>query len=183
MFDKSLTWKLVSSSNIRKGKLYNLRRDILILPNGKIVDREIIDHPGAVAIIPIVDGKLVLIRQFRQAAGKVLYELPAGTLELGEEPDKCAARELEEETGYIAGNLKRCFHCYLAPGYSTEIIHFYLATNLKHVGSKTDPDEFIKVLIVTKKKALQLIATNEIEDAKTICGILMLEYNNFKEFK
>ena len=187
MVDDSLTEKLVSSSNIYVGKVCNLRRDMVILPNGRIIDREVVDHPGAVAIIPIVNGKIVLIRQFRQAAGKVLCELPAGTLRRGEEADKCAARELEEETGYVAGNLRRLFHCYLAPGYSTEVIHFYLATNLEQVGSKTDQDEFIEVLTVTKEKALRMIKSNEIEDAKTICGVLMLQRlggkSVFKDFK
>ena len=177
MSDKSLTEKLVSTLNIYNGGVYNLRKDTVILPNGNIIDRDIVEHPGAVAIIPIVNNKLVLIRQFRQAAGKVLYEIPAGTLRRGEDPEQCALRELEEETGYFAGSFKMLLHCYLAPGYSTEIITFYLATNLKLVGSKNEQDEFIKVFTVTKKKALQMIKKNEIEDAKTICGILTY-YNN-----
>jgi len=183
MVDEPLTEKLVSSSKIYEGQVYNLRKDTVRLPDGRLADREVVEHPGAVAIIPIVGDKIVLIRQFRQAAGKTLHEIPAGTLRRGEEPERCAARELEEETGYVVGNLKKLFHCYLAPGYSTEVIHFYLATNLKQTGRKTDPDEFVEVLTVTEEEALRMILSNEIEDAKTICGILMLERNFFKEFK
>ena len=172
--DESFAEKLVSSSYIYRGKVCKLRKDTVVLPDGRIVDREIVDHPGAVAIIPVVDEKIVLIRQFRQAAGKVLYELPAGTLEMGEDPDTCAARELKEETGYVCENLRRLFKCYLAPGYSTEVIHFYLATDLKPGVCWTDQDEFIDVLKVTIGNAMQMIETNEIDDAKTICGILML---------
>lgn len=181
MRDELLLEKLIRSSNIYEGQLFNIRKDTTKLPNSKLIDRYVVEHPGAVAIIPIIEDKIVLIRQFREAAGKILCEIPAGTLKKGEEPDECAARELEEETGYKAGNLKRLFHCYLAPGYSTEIIYFYLATNLKKTRSKNEPDEFIEVLPTTKKKILQMIASNEIEDAKTICGTLMLECDFFEE--
>lgn len=176
MRDDLLAEVLVHSSNILVGKPFNVRKDTMKLPNGKQIDRNVVEHPGAVAIIPAAGDKITLVRQFRQAAGKILFELPAGTLKKGEEPAECAARELEEETGYKAGNLRRLFQCYLAPGYSTEIIHFYLATNLKKTRSRLEADEFIEVKPTTKKKILQMIASNEIEDAKTICGILMLEH-------
>ena len=174
MEEESLIEKLVHSSNIYEGKLFNLRRDTVKLPNGRLTERHIVEHRGAVAIIPIIGEKIVLIRQFRQAAGKILYEIPAGTLEKGDEPDKCAVRELREETGYV-GNLTRLFHCYLAPGYSTEIIHFYSATNLKKVEHETDPDEFIEIVTISKIDAARMIVSNEIEDAKTICGILIIQ--------
>lgn len=174
MGDESLIEKLVHSSNIYEGQLFNLRKDTVKLPNGRLTERHVVEHRGAVAIIPIIGDKIVLIRQFRQAAGKILDEIPAGTLEKGEEPDKCAVRELREETGYV-GNLKRLFHCYLAPGYSTEVINFYSATNLKQVEHETDSDEFIEVLTISKIEAVRMIVSNEIEDAKTICGILMIK--------
>ena len=176
MRDDLLAEELVHSSNILVSKPFNVRKDTMKLPNGKLIDRNVVEHPGAVAIIPTMGDKITLICQFRQTAGKILFELPAGTLKKGEEPAECAARELEEETGYKAGKLRRLFQCYLAPGYSTEIIHFYLATNLKKTRSKPEADEFIKVKLTTKRKILQMIASNEIEDAKTICGILMLEH-------
>ena len=175
MGDESLTENLVRSLNIYEGQLFTLRKDTVRLPDGRLTDRDVIGHSGAVAIIPVLDDKIVLIRQFRQAAGKILCELPAGTLKKGEAPDKCAARELREETGYLAGNLKRLFHCYLAPGYSTEIIYVYLATNLEQVEREADSDEFIEVLTVTHGEALRMVLSNEIEDAKTICGILTLQ--------
>ncbi|MDQ1279926.1 MAG: ADP-ribose pyrophosphatase [Thermoproteota archaeon] len=176
MGDELLIEDLVHSSNILLDKPFNVRKDTMKLPNGKLINRHVIEHPGAVAIIPIISDMIILVRQFRQATGKILLELPAGTLKKGEEPAECAARELEEETGYKAGNLRRLFQCYLAPGYSTEIIQFYLATNLKKTRSKPEADEFIEVKPTTKKKILQMIASNEIEDAKTICGILTLEH-------
>lgn len=175
MSDEHLSEKLVKSSNIFEGRLFNLRKDIVRLPNGKTTDRHIVEHRGAVAIIPFINDKIILIRQFRQAAGKILYEIPAGTLENGEEPDTCAARELKEETGYSAANLRRLFQCYLAPGYSTEILHFYQATGLTQVEHKADEDEFIEVLAFTKMEIMQMITQNKIEDAKTICGILFLQ--------
>lgn len=175
MGDDALTEKLVSSSNIYEGRIYNLRKDIVKLPNGRLAEREVVDHPGAVAIIPVIGEKIVLVRQFRHAVGKILCEIPTGTLRKGEKPDKCAARELEEETGYLAESMRRLFYCCLAPGYSSEVLQFYLATGLKEARRKTDPDEFIEVFTVSKEDALRMILANEIEDAKTICGILMLQ--------
>jgi ADP-ribose pyrophosphatase len=178
MREDPLMEETVHSSKIFEGQPFNVRKDTTKLPNGKLIDRDVVEHPGAVAIIPTLDDKVILVRQFRQAAAKVLLELPAGTLKKDEDPEECAARELEEETGYKAGNLKKLFKCYLAPGYSTEIIHFYLATDLKKTKSKTEPDEFIEVTSATRQRLLQMIASNEVEDAKTICGILMLDRNS-----
>jgi len=175
MDDESLIENLVESSIIYQGKLFNLRKNTVKLPNGKITDRDTLEHPGAVAIIPVIDDQIVLIRQFRQATGQILFEIPAGTLKNGEEPKNCATRELKEETGYLADSLTLLFHCYLAPGYSTEILYVFLATDLKQVGCETDPEEFIDVLIVKREKALRMIYSNEIKNAKTICGILTLQ--------
>ena len=139
------------------------------------------EHHGAVAIIPVIDEKIILIRQFRPAAGRILYELPAGTLMEGETLDACAARELKEETGYLAGTLSKLFNCYLAPGYSTEIIHFYLAADLEQIEHKTEPDEFIEIFTVTMNDALHMVVSNTIRDAKTICGLLFLEQLHSKK--
>jgi ADP-ribose pyrophosphatase len=171
----ALTEELVSSSNLFGGRIFNLRRDVVKLPNGRLIDREVVEHPGAVAIVPIIGDRIILVRQFRHAVGKVLCEIPAGTLKRGESPDVCAARELEEETGYVAGSLRKLFHCCLAPGYSSEVIHVYLATGLKPTKPNTDSDEFIEVLMATREEALRMVMSNEIEDAKTISGILMLK--------
>lgn len=171
----ALTEELVSSSNLHVGRIFNLRRDVVKLPNGKLGEREVVEHPGAVAVVPIVEDRIVLVRQFRHAVGKVLCEVPTGTLRRGESPDACAARELEEETGYVAGSLRKLFHCCLAPGYSSEVINVYRATGLRRTRPATDSDEFIEVLTVTREEALRMVLSNEIEDAKTICGILVLK--------
>ena len=171
----ALTEELVSSSNLHVGRIFKLRRDVVRLPNGRLTERDVVEHLGAVAIIPILDDRIVFVRQFRHAVGKVLCELPAGTLRRGESPGACAARELEEETGYVAGSLRKLFHCCLAPGYSSEIIHVYLATDLRKTKPTTDSDEFIELLTVSREEALRMVMSNEIEDAKTISGILMLK--------
>ncbi len=175
MGEDALTERLVSSSNLYAGRLYSLRRDVVRLPDGRLAERDVVEHPGAVAIIPVVEDKVVLVRQYRHAVGKVLCEIPAGTLKKDESPDVCAARELEEETGYVAESLRRLFHCCLAPGYSSEVIHVYLATGLRRTKPRTEADEFIEVISVTWEEALRMIMSNEIEDAKTISGILMLK--------
>ena len=175
MGKNALTEELVSSSNIHVGRIFNLRRDVVKLPNGRLTAREVVEHSGAVAIVPIVEDRIVLVRQFRHAVGKVLCEVPAGTLRRGESPDACAARELKEETGYVARSLRKLFHCCLAPGYSSEVIHVYPATGLRRTKPATDSDEFIEVLKVTKEEALRMVLSNEIEDAETISGILMLK--------
>jgi ADP-ribose pyrophosphatase len=175
MDKNTLTEELVSSSNLHVGRVFKLRRDLVRLPNGRLTERDIVEHVGAVAIIPILDDRIIFVRQFRHAVKKVLYELPAGTLRRGENPRVCAARELKEETGYEAGSLRKLFHCCLAPGYSSEIIDIYLATDLRRTKPATDSDEFIEILIVSKEEALRMVMSNEIEDAKTISGILMLK--------
>lgn len=114
-----------------RGKLLRLRVAKVRLPSGLVTTREVVEHPGAVAIIPLLnDQTIVVTRQYRTAAGRQLLEIPAGTLEKAESPLSCAKRELVEETGYSAGNIRKAFSCYLAPGYSTERMHFFVATRL-----------------------------------------------------
>src|SRR2546421_610982 len=129
--DSHLIEKLVESKLIYNGRIVHLYVDTVELPNGKRAQREIVRHTGAVAIVPIdSDGNVVMVRQYRHAAGRVLLEIPAGTLNPGEDPDLCAGRELQEETGYKPGKLRRIGGIHLAPGYSTEFIHLYVATQL-----------------------------------------------------
>lgn len=131
------------------------------------------DHPGAVAIVPLIDKKnVILVKQYRYAVKDTLWEIPAGTLESGEEPLACAQRELVEETGYKADSFEFLFKCYLAPGYSSEQLNVYLAKKLHKREAKSDEDEIIHAQSFEMSEALRMIAENKIRDAKTISGLL-----------
>ena len=125
------------------------------------------------------DGRIVLVKQYRYAAGRKLLEIPAGTLEPGEQPLECARRELREETGYEAGEMVNLLSCFMAPGYSSEAIHFFVARGLREVGKDLEPDEEIERL--TLEEAVYKVEENAIEDAKTVIGILYL-YCQLGEF-
>ena len=158
------------------GSLVKLRVDRVRLPNGKETIREIVVHRGAVALVPMIDGeKIIMIRQFRQAAGEVLFEIPAGTLEPNEDPLVCAQRELCEETGYLPGKLTLMFKSYLAPGYSSEMLYTYLAENIAIAEVDPEEDEFIEIIELSLSDAVDMISKGEIKDAKTICGLLMAQ--------
>lgn len=165
----------LSSTTIFQGRVLCFKKVTVRLPSGKLHSREIVEHPGAVTLIPVIDDKVVLIKQFRLAAGKVIYELPAGTISPGEDPDTCAEREIVEETGYKAGKLEKIFQCYLAPGYSTELMHFYVATGLEPGEQHLDEDEAIHVYTTPLVEALAMVRKNEIEDAKTTVGLLFYD--------
>jgi len=167
--------KTISSRLLHEGRHFSFLVDDVELPNGHVTRRDIVRHPGAVAIVPILgDGRVVLVRQYRYAAGRELLEIPAGTLEKGEPPFECAARELREETGYEAKELKPLTSCFMAPGYSDEVIHFFAARGLNEVGADTEPDEDISVVPLDLAEVRRMIRENVIEDAKTIVGILSL---------
>lgn len=167
--DKTLTSKL-----LHKGRHFNFKTDEIQLPCGKTTTRDIVDHPGAVAIVPILDdGRILLVKQYRYTTGKELLEIPAGTLEKGEAPDNCARRELKEETGYTAGSMKKILAMYMAPGYSNEVIHLYFATALKASESHAEEDEDIFLEVYSADELIDGIEKNIIEDAKTIAGVLI----------
>jgi ADP-ribose pyrophosphatase len=166
--------RTLSSRLLHEGKSFSFKTDHVELPNGRRTTRDVVDHPGAVAIVPVLDdSRLVLVRQFRYAAGRELLEIPAGTLEKGEKPDECAARELREETGYEADSMRRLLSFFTAPGYSNEVIHLYVATGLRRGEIETEEDEEIEVEEVGLDEALRMIEENRIEDAKTIVGVLI----------
>ena len=168
--------RTVNSRLIHEGRHFSFLQDEVELPSGLRTHRDIVRHPGAVAIVPFLpDGKIVLVRQYRYAVGKPLLEIPAGTLEEGEDPVECAMRELKEETGYEASELKALLSCYMAPGYSDEIIHFYEARGLREGDMSPEEDESIEVEISELGEILRLIEENVIEDAKTIIGIRCLK--------
>jgi len=164
--------RLLNSQVIYQGRVFNIRKDMLEMSSGNKVIREVVEHPGAVAVVPILDDAVIMVKQYRHATHKVLTEIPAGTLKKGEKPQECAKRELMEETGYQANRLQKILQCYLAPGYSSEVIHIYLATGLSQVEQGVDSDEFIKVYKVKMRRALDMIRKNEIQDAKTIAALL-----------
>jgi len=168
--------KTLSSLLLHEGRNFDFLVDKVELPNGHVTQRDIVRHPGAVAIVPILgDGRIVLIRQFRYATGKVILEIPAGTLELGEPPLECAVRELREETGYAAKELEPLLSCFMAPGYSDEVIHFFVARGLSAVGDDPEDDEEITLEFHRLEEVRRMIAENVIEDAKTIVGILTMK--------
>lgn len=169
--------EVIHSERIFQGRVVNLRVDTVRLPNGRVSRREVVEHRGAVAIVPLLDDETVLmIKQFRLAANEVLLEIPAGTLEPGEPPEECAARELEEETGYRAGTLRRLFSQYLAPGYSQEILHVFLARDLQRTTQQTEEDETVEVVPMSIHRAVELVLSGEIKDAKTIAALLVTYY-------
>ncbi len=167
--------KTLKSKLLHEGRHFSFLRDEVELPNGHRTYRDTVRHPGAVAIVPVLpDGRVVMVRQYRYAAGKELLEIPAGTLEPGEPPLECARRELIEETGYEAGEMEALLCCYMAPGYSSEVVHLYLAGGLREVGGESEPDEELAVEKLDLGAARELIKANVIEDAKTIIGVLSI---------
>ncbi len=167
--------RVISSELVYRGRAVTLRRDSIELSTGRRTSREIIEHPGSVAIVPFLEGRILLIKQFRLATRGVIWEVPAGTLERGEEPEACARRELEEETGYRAGEMEHLFEAYLAPGYSTELMHFFLATSLEKSEQRTEEDEIIRVEPIEPGEVTRMILSNEIRDAKSIAAIAYLQ--------
>lgn len=167
--------KVLSSSILYSGRAVRLRLDRVRLPNGRETSREIIEHPGSVGILPLLTGdRVLLIRQYRHAVGRTIWEIPAGTIEPGETPKECAGRELEEETGYRARSLTPFFDCYAAPGYSMELMRLFLARGLKPTERRPEEDEIISVEPITRERAFRMIKSGEICDAKTICALSYL---------
>lgn len=164
---------MLSSKKIYEGKIINLRVDTVALPDGRTGTREVVEYAGAVAVVPVNQkGELLLVRQYRHAVGKTLLEIPAGKLEPGEGPAVGARRELLEETGCEAGQLTRLISFYSTPGFTTEELHLFLATGLKLKEQDLDEDEFIDVVPVPFARALEMIWSGEICDAKSVAGIL-----------
>ena len=162
----------MSSHNIFTGKVLILNIDQVPLPNGETAELEIIRHPGAAAIVPLKeDGRVVMIRQFRHAAGGYIYEIPAGKLHPGEHPMDCAARELEEEIGYRAKNLEIVTKIFTAPGFTDEVIHIYKATDLVPGQQQLDRDEVLEVIEWPLEFAIARIQDQTVQDAKTIVGL------------
>ncbi len=168
------TETILDRKPIYQGRIVNLYLETVRLPDGRTTTREVVRHGGAVAMIPLYeDGQVVLVRQYRLPAGRELLEVPAGTLEAGEEPLDCAVRELQEEVRLRPGKLTRLGGIFVAPGYTSEYIHLYLATELTPSELRADDDEFLEVVTMPLEEALGLIDRGEIADGKTIAALLL----------
>ena len=165
--------KQVRSEEKYKGIIVRVRLDEAELHTGKIVRREVVEHPGGVTILPVDDeGFCYMVRQFRYPFGKMILEAPAGKLEAGEDPLECAKRELSEETGYSAKELVDLGCCYTSPGFSTEVLHIYLALGLEAGKAHPDQDEFLNVERIPLSELCDMVMRNEIDDGKTAVAIL-----------
>lgn len=168
--------KEIKSERIYKGTLLGLRRDTVKLPDGRQSTREVVEHPGAVAVVAITkDKELVLVRQFRKPTGEVLLEVPAGVPKKKESPEDCARRELEEETGFHAKKVRKIWEGYASPGYSDELIQFCLAEDMTRMKQKTEEDEFIEVDLVGLDLCVDMLKNGKIRDNKTMIGIMIAD--------
>ncbi|MDW8092085.1 MAG: NUDIX hydrolase [Nitrososphaerota archaeon] len=165
--------RVLRSRRVYEGRVVNFRVDNLEI-RGFEVTREVVEHRGAVAAVALThDGYIILVKQYRHAVERPLLELPAGTLEAGESPDECLMREVREETGYSVESFRRICSIYLAPGYSNEILHLYLARVKESGGLDLEADEELEVVRLPFQEAVGMVLRGEIVDAKSIAGILM----------
>ena len=174
--DAQFTETMLESRQIFNGKILKVRQDQVLLPNGARTSREVVEHPGAVAVVPVdADGRILLVRQYRYPINQVILEIPAGKLDPGETPEECARRELAEETGYSAGSLKKLSAIFTTPGFSNEVIHLYLAEKLTPTDQKPDEDEFIAAELYSREEVRRMLADGTICDAKSMLGLLLAE--------
>lgn len=170
--------KTMKTENIYKGKILNLRIDTVELPDKKYSKREIVEHPGSVAIVPITDKKeIILVRQYRKAVESNLLEIPAGKLEVNEVPKETAIRELREEIGLRAEKLEYISEFYTSPGFTNEKMYLFLAMDLVMDALEPDDDEYIEIIKFQLDELANLIKKGQILDSKTLIGIYMaMEY-------
>ncbi|MDM5189802.1 NUDIX hydrolase [Bacillus sp. DX4.1] len=174
----NLAERTIATEPIFDGRVIKVRVDEVVLPNGEMSKREIVNHPGAVAIIAVTDeGKIVLVEQYRKALEKEIVEIPAGKLEPGEKPEITAVRELEEETGYVCDSMEFVTSFYTSPGFADEILYVYKATGLKKKEDKAalDEDEFVELMELSLEEAISLMQEQRIHDAKTIFALQYLQ--------
>ena len=166
--------KLLSSKEIFRGRAVNLRIDTIEKKSGQVTTREIVEHKDCIAVV-VVDGadNIVMVKQFRTPVNRVLLEIPAGGVKEGEEPEDCARRELQEEIGYLPGKLQRLGGFYAAPGYCSEYLHVFLATDLSESRLIAEDTDEIEVVRIPVPEILKMIDSGQICDAKSIAGILV----------
>lgn len=172
VWEDTLSERLVSSQRVYEGRIVNLRVDTVRLASGRVTTREIVEHGGSVAIVALnEEDNVLLVNQFRAAVGRALLEIPAGTLEAGEDAEACALRELREETGYVAGHMEEIHVFYTSPGFCDERIWLYVATGLRPGAQDVETDESIEVVKLPLNRALKMVGSGEICDGKTILGL------------
>ena len=166
--------KTVSEEYLYQGKILNLRKDQIILPSGNPAIREVVEHSGGSAIVCEVDGKILLVKQFRYPYKEEVLEIPAGKINTGETPEQTAIRELEEEGGMKAESVEKMFDVYPSPGYTNEIIRVYKAVNPTKTQMHLDEDEFLSGEWIERQKLKEMIDNGEIKDAKTLIALLKI---------
>lgn len=162
--------RTIERKQLYRGRVVQLELDTVVLPDGRTRQRELVIHPGAVAIVPVINGKVLLVEQYRKAIERTTLEIPAGTLEEGESPEDCAERELMEETGYHTSEWAKLIEYYPSPGFCTELIHVYKASGLKKVSDAKE----LSLHIMSLEELEAKIRRGEVKDSKTIIGVLML---------
>jgi ADP-ribose pyrophosphatase len=165
--------ELISSEEIFRGRIFDVTVDT-VREGGQTYSREVVHHPGSAAIVAVFDDMTVaLVRQYRHAVVRYLLEIPAGTLASPERPEDGAARELEEELGVRAGNLEKLAEFFVSPGFVEEKMWVYLARDLTETAQRLEEDEMLEIVRVPFRRALEMAASGEIEDGKTIIGLMM----------
>ena len=169
-----MKFEILNRETVYKGRAFDVQRLEVKLPDERLKSYDLVRHSGAVTLVPLdSESNILFVRQFRIAVNSDMLELPAGMLEIGEEPAACAAREIREETGMAARNLRKLGDYFLAPGYSSEHMHVYLATDLYPAPLAADDDEFLQIQKVPIAKAFEMAAANQIKDAKTLASLLL----------
>ena len=165
--------KVVAQRTLYEGSIGRFGEEEVELPDGRQLKLAILHHPGAAAVVPFVDAEhVVLLRQYRHAAAGTLWEVPAGKLDDGEAPEICAARELQEETGYQAAKITPLGRIFTSPGFTDEVIHLYRADQLTAGQAAVEADEVLQTVTVSFQEALRMVTAGEITDAKTVCALL-----------
>jgi ADP-ribose pyrophosphatase len=166
--------EVLAQESVYQGRAFTVRRDTVRHQDGNLASLDVIEHPGAVAILPVDgNGNILFVRQYRHATEKELLELPAGTLNPGEDPFTCASREIREETGFASGNLVKLGEFFIAPGYSNEYMHVYLATDLQPDPLPGDDDEFITLEPIPVEQAYEMALSGGLLDAKSLAALLL----------
>ncbi len=171
-----MNFKVIKSKVVFEGKVFNVRvDDIQYNGSGNLATRQVAVHPGGAVIIPVLsNGKIIFVKQYRYPQDEIIIELPAGKLDKGEDPLNCAIRELKEETGYTSNKIRKLGKIYTTPGFCNEVLHIYLAEDLKEGNhQREEGEEEMELIELTLDEAEEKIRKGEIVDAKTICGIAM----------